>query len=258
MKSRKPKKKVIVTLPAYKAESTLKRTVDDIPMDYVDQIILVDDASPDNTAKLSKELGLITIVHEKNLGYGGNQKTCYMNALNMGADIVVCLHPDYQYSPRMIPSLIEPLLVERADFTFGSRWKDGGQPLKGGMPFYRYIGNILTTKIENYFLGTNFSEMHSGLKAYTREFLLSVPFLSYSDDFFFDTQILFNAILFGFRIEEVAIPTRYTLDSSSTSISASFKYIYVSIKYAWRVKKDSSGEIDRLRKLSDEFNRKHL
>jgi glycosyltransferase involved in cell wall biosynthesis len=251
MNLKKSKKKVIVTLPAYRAEKTLERTVDDIPRYSVDQIILVDDASPDNTVKLSEELGLMTIVHEKNLGYGGNQKTCYVNALKMGADVVVCLHPDYQYSPKMIPFLIEPLLEERTDFTFGSRWKDGGKPLKGGMPIYRFIGNIITTKIENALLGTRFTEMHSGLKAYTRDFLLGVPFLSYSNDFFFDTQILVNAILFGYRIEEVAIPTRYTLESSSTSISASFRYIFNSIKYSWRVKKNRSSEIERLKSLKE-------
>jgi glycosyltransferase involved in cell wall biosynthesis len=249
------KKKVIVTLPAYKAENTLKRTVEEIPMGFVNQIILVDDASPDNTAKISRELGLLTIVHEKNLGYGGNQKTCYIDALKNGADIVICLHPDYQYSPRVIPSLIEPLLKERADFTFGSRWKDGGEPLKGGMPLYRFLGNILTTRIENYLLGTKFNEMHSGLKAYSRNFLLNIPFLSYSNDFFFDTQILINAILFDFTVEEVAIPTRYTLESSSTSISASFKYVYDSICYAWKVRRNRIGEIGRLKNLKDFYYR---
>ena len=241
------RKKVIVTLPAYKAEKTLKKTVDDIPLDVVDQILLVDDASSDNTVEIARSLGLLVIVHEKNLGYGGNQKTCYINALKIGADVIVCLHPDYQYSPKVIPDLIEPLINERADFTFGSRWKDNGRPLEGGMPIYRYVGNIVTTKVENFLLGTKFTEMHTGLKAYSRKFLESVPFLSYSNDFFFDTQILIHAILLGFVIEEVAIPTRYTLESSSTSISASIKYVTNSILYAFKTRISREKELSKIK-----------
>jgi glycosyltransferase involved in cell wall biosynthesis len=217
--------KIIVTLPAYKAERTLAKTLYDIPAGFADDIILVDDASPDATVRVARELSLNVIVHESNRGYGGNQKTCYDNALALGADIVVLLHPDYQYDPKVLPDLVEPLLDGRADFTFGSRFANGGKPMAGGMPLYRYVGNRFTTVIENAVLGTKFTELHSGLKAYTRKFLMEIGYHRYSDNFVFDSQMVIEAAVLGYRLEEVAIPTRYTEESSSVSVKNSLVYI---------------------------------
>ena len=165
-------KKVIVTMPAYKAALTVEKTLHDLPRGSFDDVILVDDASPDATAEIARRLGIHTIEHSQNRGYGGNQKTCYDAALAHGADVVVLLHPDYQYDPKMVSDLVGPILAGEADFTFGSRfrrhWRD---PLRGGMPLYRWIGNRLTTFVENLLLGTRFTEMHSGYKAYNRYFL---------------------------------------------------------------------------------------
>lgn len=229
-------KKVIVAMPAYKAADTLEKTVYDLPRESIDDIILVDDASPDSTAEVARRLGIHTIEHSENRGYGGNQKTCYDAALRRGADVVVLLHPDYQYDPKMVSDLVAPILSGEADFTFGSRfrlhWRD---PLRGGMPLHRWVGNRLTTFIENLLLGTNFTEMHSGFKAYNRYFLENVPYHDYSDAFVFDSQMLVDAVLARrFRIREVAIPTRYTEESSSASIYNSLKYVFLTVIYALR------------------------
>jgi glycosyltransferase involved in cell wall biosynthesis len=236
------KPKIVVTMPAYRAERTLSKTLYDIPPNFADEIILVDDASPDNTAALAKELGLKVVVHQSNRGYGGNQKTCYDFALQSGADIVVLLHPDYQYSPKVLPDLVQPLIEGRADFTFGSRFANNGNPLKGGMPFYRYIGNRFLTSYENFLLGTNFNELHSGLKAYTRRFLTELDYHRYDEAFVFDSEMLLDAVLLNYRIEEVAIPTRYAEDSSSTSIKASLVYVAKTMQkvFSARIR---SGEI---------------
>jgi glycosyltransferase involved in cell wall biosynthesis len=224
-------KKVIVTMPAYKAALTLEKTLHDLPRESIADIILVDDASPDNTAEISRSLGIHTVVHQENRGYGGNQKTCYDTALARGADVVVLLHPDYQYDPKMVTDLVAPILSGEADFTFGSRfrrhWRD---PLKGGMPLYRWIGNRVTTFIENLILRTKFTEMHSGFKAYNRRFLEAIPYHDFSDRFVFDSQMLVTAVTCGhFQIREVPIPTRYATDSSSASIYQSLKYILQTI-----------------------------
>jgi hypothetical protein len=226
--------KVVITMPAYRAERTLAQTVADIPTGVADLLILVDDASPDNTAQLARDLGIDVYVHSQNLGYGGNQKTCYTEALRSGADIVVLLHPDYQYEPKAVPLLIAPILAGDADMTFGSRFAGLGDPIGGGMPVYRYIGNRVTTILENVMLGSRFSELHSGLRAYTRRFLLSLPFLRYSDDFVFDSQILIDAVTSGLRVVEVPIPTRYTKESSSIAIGRSLAYILGSLGYCAR------------------------
>jgi Glycosyl transferase family 2 len=226
--------KVVITLPAYRAERTLARTVADIPPEVADLLILVDDASPDNTVALARELGIDVYVHSQNRGYGGNQKTCYTEALRSGADVVVLLHPDYQYEPKAVPLLIAPLLAGEADMTFGSRFAGLGDPIGGGMPLYRYVGNRLTTVLENMMLGSRFTEMHSGLRAYTRRCLLSLPFLRYSDDFVFDSQMLVDAVTSGQRVVEVPIPTRYTEVSSSIGISRSFRYVAGSLGYCAR------------------------
>jgi Glycosyl transferase family 2 len=223
--------KVVITMPAYRAEATLERTVADIPPGIADRLILVDDASPDNTADLARGLGIDVHVHVENLGYGGNQKTCYVEALSSGADIVVLLHPDYQYEPKAVPLLIAPIIAGDADMTFGSRFAGLGDPIGGGMPLYRFVGNRMTTVLENVMLGSRFSELHSGLRAYTRRCLLSLPILSYSDDFVFDSQLLIDAVTLGQRVVEVPIPTRYTKESSSIAVGRSLAYILGTLGY---------------------------
>jgi hypothetical protein len=221
-------------MPAYRAEQTLAKTVADIPREIADLLILVDDASPDNTAALARELGIDVYVHSENRGYGGNQKTCYTQAVRNGADVVVLLHPDYQYEPKAVPLLIAPILAGDADMTFGSRFAGLGDPLGGGMPLYRFVGNRVTTVLENLMLGSRFTETHSGLRAYTRRCLLSLPYLRYSDDFVFDSQLLIDAVTSGQRVVEVPIPTRYTKESSSIAIGRSLRYIGGSLGYCAR------------------------
>ena len=223
--------KVVITLPAYRAEHTLEKTVSEIPAGVADELILVDDASPDGTVRVARELGIRVHIHHENRGYGGNQKTCYTEALQSDADIVVMLHPDYQYDPKAVPLLIAPILAGDADMTFGSRFAGLGNPLHGGMPLYRYMGNRITTTLENWMLGSRFTDMHSGLRAYTRKCLLSLPFLKYSDDFIFDSEFIVDAVTSGLRVVEVPIPTRYTKESSSISIIRSLRYIAGSVLY---------------------------
>lgn len=220
---------IIVTMPAYYAEQTLEKTYLEIPAGLADMVLVVDDASQDRTVEVAQRLGLTVFVHPANRGYGGNQKTCYDEALRVGASIIVLLHPDYQYDPKTLMALVEPLLAGRADFTFGSRFANGADPRAGGMPLYRYVGNRLTTAIENRVLGTHFAELHSGLKAYTRDFLQSIDYHAYSDDFVFDSQMVIEAVLRGARIEEVPTPTRYTAESSSISIMRSLRYIWLTL-----------------------------
>lgn len=229
--------RIIVTMPAYHAQQTLEKTYRDIPAGLAHEVLVVDDASQDGTAEVARRLGLKVFVHPANRGYGGNQKTCYDEALRAGASIVVLLHPDYQYDPRTLTALVEPLLAGRADFTFGSRFAGGTDPRKGGMPLYRYCGNRLTTAIENRALGTHFAELHSGLKAYTRAFLEQLDYHAYSDDFVFDSQMVIDAVLSHARIEEVPIPTRYTMESSSISIPRSLRYIWLTLVELRRMKR---------------------
>jgi SAM-dependent methyltransferase len=221
--------KVTIALPAYQAVTTLAMTVADIPAGVADELILVDDASTDGTAALSRGMGIATYVHAHNRGYGANQKTCYLRALEHETDIVVLLHPDYQYDPRAVPLLIAPILSGDADMTFGSRFAGLSDPRAGGMPLYRYVGNRVTTVAENALLGSRFSELHSGMRAYSRRCLLRLPFLGYSDDFAFDTQLLVDAITGGLRVVEVPIPTRYSRESSSISVARSLRYVASSL-----------------------------
>jgi glycosyltransferase involved in cell wall biosynthesis len=230
--------RTIITMPAYKAARTIERTYREIPAGAYDQVLVVDDASTDETVAVAQSLGLPVRRHEQNRGYGGNQKTCYDWALSEGADIVVLLHPDYQYAPHRVPELVEPIRQGRCDFTFGSRFKDGGNPLAGGMPLYRYFGNRFTTSIENFFLGTAFSELHSGMKAYSRRFLQLIGYHGFSDHFVFDSEMVIQAVVLGFRIEEVAIPTRYAADSSSVDILSSMRYIFETLGALHRARRD--------------------
>lgn len=223
--------KVVITLPAYRAAQTVAKTVADVPAELSEHMILVDDASPDDTVELARELGLRVYVHTENRGYGANLKTCYLKALEGSADVVVVLHPDYQYDPKAVPALIAPILAGDADMTFGSRFAGVGDPRSQGMPFYRFMGNRVTTIIQNLFLGTRFTEMHSGMRAYTRDCLLAMPFLGYSDDFVFESQILIDAVVRRHRVVEVPIPTRYTVESSSLNLKGLFKYVWETVAY---------------------------
>ncbi len=213
---------VVVVMPAYNAAQTLERTYHEIPHESVDHVILVDDVSQDQTVELAHELGLDVIVHRQNRGYGGNQKTCYDRALAIGAQVVVMLHPDYQYDATRIPDLIEPIIAGRADLTLGSRFL--GDPLGGGMPRWKYVSNRFLTGLENRAFGLRLSEYHTGLRAYSRRLIESVPYHENSDDFVFDQQLIAQAVRGGFRIEEIAVPTRYFKEASSVGFRRSVVY----------------------------------
>jgi len=210
-------------MPAYNAEKTLERTHADIAEGSVDDIILVDDCSRDRTVDLARRLGLHVETHEKNRGYGGNQKTCYRTALERGADIVVMVHPDHQYDPKVIPDLIEPLLAGRCDAVFGSRML-GGRPIQGGMPKWKYLGNIFLTAIENATFLIYLTEYHSGFRAYSRRYLESVNLEANSDGFVFDTEIIAQGMAQGLRIREIPIETRYFDEASQIAFGPSVRY----------------------------------
>jgi glycosyltransferase involved in cell wall biosynthesis len=214
--------KIIVVMPAYNAAKTLEQTHGELPLEFVDEVILVDDASEDRTAELSVKLGLVTFVHRKNLGYGRNQKTCYREALSRGADIVVMVHPDYQYSPRLIVSLAGMIAYSEYDAALGSRIL-GVSALKGGMPRYKYIANRFLTLVQNLFLGYKLSEYHTGYRAFSRKLQETLPLEENSDDFVFDNQMLAQIIYFGFRIGEISCPTRYFAEASSINFQRSVK-----------------------------------
>jgi len=216
-------KKVIVIMPAYNAGKTVRQTYSELPHKYVDEVILVDDASKDDTPKIARELGIGTIIHTKNTGYGGNQKTCYREALEHGADIVVMVHPDYQYSPRLVTAMASMIASGHYDIVLGSRIL-GGTALKGGMPLYKYIANRFLTLIENIVLGVKLSEYHTGFRAYTRKVLEILPLDENSNDFLFDNEILVQAVYFGFKIGELSCPTRYFKDASVINFRKSVKY----------------------------------
>lgn len=216
--------KVIIVLPAYNAEKTLEKTVREIPAEYAKDIILVDDCSRDKTVEAARKMGLHCFVHEKNLGYGGNQKTCYKLALQKGADIVVMLHPDYQYEPRFIPYLVEPIRNGDFDIMLGSRMISRREVLAGGMPLYKYLSNRFLTIIENIILGLSLSEFHTGYRAYSRRTLEALPFLTNSDNFVFDAELLIQAAYQNLRIGEIFVPTKYFPEASIINFRRSLVY----------------------------------
>ena len=217
------KKKVIVVMPAYNAEKTLERTFHDIPKDLVDEIILTDDCSQDQTVALARSLGLRVFVHEKNKGYGANQKTCFREALKLGGEIMVMIHPDHQYDPKVLPQLISPLFDEECDAVFGSRML-GGRPLEGGMPKWKYLANIFLTALENAVFYMYLTEYHSGLRAYSRKYLEVVSFDKDSDDFVFDSEIIAQGVIHNLRIKEIPIETRYFKEASQIGFWRSVVY----------------------------------
>jgi glycosyltransferase involved in cell wall biosynthesis len=216
-------KKVFVVMPAYNAEKTLERTLHDIDRAWVDDILLVDDRSRDGTVELARRLGLKVFAHAKNTGYGGNQKTCYSEALKLGADIMIMVHPDHQYDPRVIPQLVLPLLNGECDAVFGSRML-GGRPLEGGMPKWKYLANIFLTAFENATFYMYLTEYHSGLRAYSRRYLETVNFMANSNDFVFDSEIIAQGVLHGMRIREIPIETRYFKEASQIGLRPSVVY----------------------------------
>lgn len=217
------RRRIAVVLPAYNAEKTVERTVAEIPADIVDDVILTDDASRDKTAELATKLGLHVIRHDKNRGYGGNQKTCYEAALSRGADIIIMLHPDYQYTPLLVTAMASMIAYDQYDCVLASRILGNGA-LKGGMPVYKYIANRFLTLVQNLLIGQKLSEYHTGYRAWSRAVIERLPLLSCSDDFVFDNQMIVQAVYFGFRIGEISCPTRYFDEASSINFRRSVVY----------------------------------
>ena len=235
-------KRIAVVMPAFNAEKTLEQTVRELT-NLVDFKILVDDSSKDQTAALSRRLGVRTFVHDTNYGYGRNQQTCYREALAAGADIVVMVHPDYQYTPLLVPAMAGMIASGVYDMVLGSRILGAGA-LKGGMPFYKYVANRLLTAFQNFFLGIKLSEYHTGFRAFSRELLETLPLLENSDDFVFDNQMIAQAVMFGFKIGEISCPTKYFAEASSINFRRSVKYglgvLATTLSFAahkWRIKR---------------------
>lgn len=232
--NQKKPSKVIVVLPAFNAEKTLEKTVAEIPLDIVSEIILVDDGSTDGTVALARKLGLTVHCHDRNKGYGANQKTCYTIALKNGADIIVMLHPDYQYDPKAIKDLVGPIEKGNYDVMLGSRIRSWKESRAGGMPRYKYFSNRFLTISENALSGQNLSEWHTGMRAYKREVLEKIDFMNNSDDFVFDTQVLFQIVEKKYRIGEITIPVRYFTEASSINFARSLKYGLLTLLVAYK------------------------
>ena len=254
-------KKVAIVLPAYKAEMTLERTYRSIPADIVDIVLLVDDASTDGTVEKARALGIQTFLHPRNMGYGANQKTCYTEALKTEADIIVMLHPDYQYEPRLITAMAAMIASEVYDVVLGSRIL-GNTARRGGMPIWKYVANRTLTAIENLMLGAKLSEYHTGYRAFSRRVLEDLPLLANSDDFVFDNQMLAQAVAFGFEIGEISCPTRYFPEASSINFRRSCRYglgvLSTSLKYRlwqWRLWKPQIFRNSPTRKLGGAWYR---
>jgi glycosyltransferase involved in cell wall biosynthesis len=232
-------KSIVVVMPAYNASKTLEKTFRELP-DVVDTTILVDDHSSDETIKIAKELGLEVFLHDKNYGYGRNQQTCYREALAAGADIVVMVHPDYQYTPLLVSAMASMVAFGVYDVVLGSRIVGGGAR-KGGMPLYKYVANRLLTAFQNAFTGAKLSEYHSGFRAFSREVLESLPLLENSDDFVFDNEILTQCICFGYRIGELSCPTKYFDEASSINFARSVKYGFGVLSTTWKYVLQKAG-----------------
>ena len=217
------KKSILVVLPAYNAEKTLEKTYNEIPLDIVDEILLVDDYSADRTVSLAKKMGIRTYVHDQNYGYGRNQKTCYGEALRLNADIIIMVHPDYQYTPKLITSMAGMIAFGVYDVVLGSRIIGGGA-LAGGMPFYKYFANRFLSAVQNLLLGSKLSEFHTGYRAFSREVLENLPFQANSDGFVFDNEILAQSIYFKYQIGELSCPTKYFEEASSINLRESIRY----------------------------------
>lgn len=216
-------KRIIVVLPAYNAEKTLMKTIAELDTQVVDDILLVDDFSSDATVKLAKQLGIKVFLHDRNYGYGRNQKTCYREALKYGADVIVMLHPDYQYSPKLVPAMAAMIVSEEYELVLGSRIL-GGKARSGGMPMYKYIFNRFLTLVENFIIGSKLSEFHSGYRAFSRNCLETLPLQENSDDFIFDNEMIAQAIFFNFNVGEISCPTRYFPEASSINFKRSVIY----------------------------------
>ena len=242
-------KRITVVLPAYNAAKTLHQTYQEIPFDIVDDVILTDDASRDKTVEIAKKLGIFTIQHSKNMGYGGNQKTCYKAALERGADIVIMLHPDYQYTPKLIRAMVSMLISDHYDVVIASRILGKGA-LKGGMPYYKYVANRFLTLFQNILLNAKLSESHTGYRAWTKKVLETLPLDQCSDDFVFDNQMLAQAIDHGFRIGEISCPTKYFEEASSINLKRSIIYGIGVIKTSFEYR------LHRLGLLSNKLFRK--
>jgi glycosyltransferase involved in cell wall biosynthesis len=222
--------KVIAVLPAYNAELTLAATLADVPVGSIDEVILVDDGSKDRTVQVAREMGLTVIEHPRNRGYGGNQKTCYQQALARGADIIVMIHPDYQYDSRVIPHAVGIIELGICDIVLGSRIRSRQEALAGGMPRWKYVANRFLTAFENFTLGQNLGDFHSGFRVYRRAVLEKIPFLGNSDDFVFDTQFLVQAVHFGFRLGDIPVPVRYFAEASSINFKRSVRYGFATLR----------------------------
>ena len=251
--------RIVIVLPAYNAAQTLEKTYADIPKDKVFKIILVDDVSQDQTVEIARALGLSVVIHIQNRGYGGNQKTCYLEALKEGADVVVMLHPDHQYDSRLVPELVAPILSGQADMVMGSRILNG-RALEGGMPIWKFVANRVLTIAENIVYGTHLTDCHSGFRAYSRKLLTTVPFLLNSDDFVFDSQMIAQAVYFGFKISEIPVQARYFPEASSVNFKVSTIYGLktVGVMMRFLLQRLGLGHCRFLeRKLTDVISRHH-
>ena len=251
--------RIVVVLPAYNAAKTLEKTYADIPKDFVSNIILVDDVSQDQTVDVARALGLSVVIHIQNRGYGGNQKTCYLEALKLGADIVVMLHPDHQYDSRLIPELVRPIIDGKADMVIGSRIVNG-MALQGGMPVWKFISNRVLTIAENLVYRSHLTDGHSGFRAFSRRLLTTVPFLLNSDDFVFDSQMIAQAFRFGFNIAEIPVQARYFPEASSVNfrVSSTYGVKTIGVMIAFLLQKMRIRHFRYLEKnLSDVVSRHH-